>query len=72
PIERDIIRKHMFPLCFPFPKYRESFIITIADKCCAASEIWHLYSLEKIIDLLDGKIRHEILESNFNAKPAYA
>lgn len=73
-VERDIIRKHMFPLCFPFPKYRESFIITIADKCCAASEIWHLYSLEKIIDLLDGKIRHEILEPEFNpnTEPVYA
>ena len=55
PIERDIIRKHMFPLCFPFPKYKESFIITIADKCCAASEIWHLYSLSNIIQSLqDG------------------
>ena len=52
-IERDIIRKHMFPLCFPPPKYRESFIITIADKCCAASEIWHLYSLRYIIEALE-------------------
>lgn len=54
-IERDIIRKHMFPLCFPFPRYKESFVITIADKCCAASEIWHLYSLRNIIQSLqDG------------------
>lgn len=53
-IERDIIRKHMFPLCFPPPKYKESFIITIADKCCAASEIWHLYSLRHIIQALES------------------
>lgn len=59
-IERDIIRKHMFPLCFPFPKYKESYVITLADKCCAASEIWHFYSLEKIICLLEKKIRAEI------------
>ncbi len=62
-VERDIIRKHMFPLCFPFPKYRESWIITIADKCCAASEIWHFYSLEKIIQLLEGKIHQELPET---------
>ncbi len=71
-IERDIIRKHMFPLCFPFPKYKESFIITIADKCCAISEIWHVYSLEKIIHLLEGRIQHEILESDFDMQPVYA
>ena len=53
PVERDIIRKHMFPLCFPLPRYKESFIISIADKCCAASEIWHLYSLRRIIDALE-------------------
>ncbi len=60
-IERDIIRKHMFPLCFPLPKYKESYIITIADKCCAASEIWHLYSLEKVINMLEGRIQHDLL-----------
>lgn len=52
-VERDIIRKHMFPLCFPLPRYKESFVISIADKCCAASEIWHLYSLRHIIDALE-------------------
>ncbi len=56
-IERDIIRKHMFPLCFPFPKYKESWIITLADKTCAASEIWHLWSLENVIAALDRRIQ---------------
>ncbi len=69
-IERDIIRKHMFPLCFPLPKYRESYIITIADKCCAASEIWHFYSLEKVIHMLEGRIHREIPELEF--EPVYA
>ena len=55
-LERDIIRKHMFPLCFPFPKYRESWLITLADKTCAASEIWHLWSLEHVIGALDSRI----------------
>lgn len=61
-IERDIIRKHMFPLCFPLPKYKESYIISIADKCCAASEIWHIYSLEKIIAFLEGRMHKELAE----------
>ena len=56
-LERDIIAKHMFPLCFPFPKYQESWLITIADKTCAASEIWHLWSLENVIAALDSRIR---------------
>lgn len=67
-IERDIIRKHMFPLSFPFPKYRESWIITIADKCCAASEIWHFYSLEKVIHLLEGRIHTEIPELGLDSE----
>lgn len=71
-IERDIIRKHMFPLSFPFPKYKESYIITIADKCCAASEIWHLYSLEQVIHMLEGRIHTEIPELDFDTEPVYA
>ena len=55
--ERDIIRKHMFPLCFPLPRYRETFIISIADKCCAASEIWHLYSLSHVIRALEDRMQ---------------
>ena len=34
--EKDIILKHMWPVTFfQFPKYRESFIITIMDKLSA-------------------------------------
>jgi uncharacterized protein len=39
PIERDIIVKHMFPLNFRLPRYRESVIVTIADKICATREV---------------------------------
>jgi hypothetical protein len=45
----------MFPLSLKPPKYRESFLITLADKCCAASEIWHFYSLRKIIHAIDAE-----------------
>ena len=41
-IEKDIIVKHMFPLTISLPSYRESFIVTIADKWCAIAEIFRI------------------------------
>ena len=38
-IQEDIIIKHMFPLNIKPPRYRESVIVTIADKICATCEI---------------------------------
>ena len=37
-IERDVIKKHMFPLNPVPPKYRESWILCMADKICASKE----------------------------------
>ena len=37
-IERDMIAKHMFPLNLRPPVFRESVILCIADKLCAADE----------------------------------
>ena len=37
--ESDIILKHMWPVTFfAFPKYKESFILTLIDKYCAINE----------------------------------
>ena len=36
--EINMIRSHMFPLYFVLPHFRESFILCIADKICAAEE----------------------------------
>lgn len=36
--ERDIIKKHMFPLTIIPPIYREGWLICIADKICAVRE----------------------------------
>ena len=36
--EADIILKHMWPVTLKFPKYIESYIITLVDKCCAIQE----------------------------------
>lgn len=41
-IERDIIVKHMFPLNFKPPRYKESIIVCVADKICATYEILSL------------------------------
>lgn len=36
--ERDIIRKHMFPLNITPPKYKESLLVCVADKISAVQE----------------------------------
>lgn len=38
-IEEDAIKKHMWPLVNGMPKYKESYIVTLADKYCATVEI---------------------------------
>ena len=40
PIEADIIKKHMWPLNINPPKYRESFMIMLADKICSTKEVF--------------------------------
>ena len=47
-IEKDCIVKHMWPVTlFHFPKYRESFYITIADKLSALHSCKLKYSKKK-------------------------
>lgn len=38
-LERDIIRRHMFPLTLIPPRYRESWLVMIVDKLVAIGEI---------------------------------
>ena len=38
-IEKNMIKSHMFPLNLVLPKYKESVILTIADKLCALCEV---------------------------------
>lgn len=38
-IERDMIVTHMFPMNLRLPHYRESLILTVADKLCSIQEI---------------------------------
>jgi len=42
-MEQDIILKHMWPITILMPKYKESFIVSCADKACAILEATGLY-----------------------------
>ena len=44
-IEADAIKKHMWPLTLPLPRYKEGYVIIFADKYCATREM--MYSLLK-------------------------
>ncbi|RCX16119.1 uncharacterized protein DFR58_112101 [Anaerobacterium chartisolvens] len=47
-LEQDIIKKHMWPATlFLFPKYKESFVVCMADKYCATMEMLGLYKKTK-------------------------
>lgn len=44
PLEKDIILKHMWPITFlSLPRHKESVVVNIADKICAAAEMLRLY-----------------------------
>ncbi|MCD7836080.1 MAG: HD domain-containing protein [Lachnospiraceae bacterium] len=42
-IEREIIRKHMWPLTIVPPTCREAWIVSMADKWCSAMETAHIH-----------------------------
>ena len=44
PLEKDIIRKHMWPLTLMPPRYPESFLITLTDKYSGAREVAEYYA----------------------------
>ncbi len=37
-LERDIITKHMFPLTFAPPAFKESYVVCLVDKACSLYE----------------------------------
>ncbi|AEE16701.1 metal-dependent phosphohydrolase HD sub domain-containing protein [Treponema brennaborense] len=44
-IETDIIRNHMFPLTSKFPRTKEGFLVSCADKICSVIETCNLTGL---------------------------
>ncbi|MCM1537645.1 MAG: HD domain-containing protein [bacterium] len=49
--QSDIIKKHMWPLTVVPPRFREAWIVTMADKYCSLMETLHLHR--------GGKRRHK-------------
>lgn len=43
PKEENIILTHMWPLSRKMPRYREAFVVNLADKLCATLEVAGLY-----------------------------
>lgn len=39
-IERDVIKKHMFPLTLYLPRYKETVVVCLADKDCTIREFF--------------------------------
>lgn len=50
--EEDIILKHMWPVTFCLPRYKESFIITFVDKYCAIQESINAYKSKKKLQFI--------------------
>ena len=56
-LEKDIIKKHMWPLTLRLPRYKEAFIVAFVDKYCTSKEIIkfgsrkNVYRLKEIFEL---------------------
>lgn len=59
-IEADIISKHMFPLNIKPPRYKESIIVTIADKICASCEIASVICYKAVISAIENEATYNI------------
>ena len=57
--ERDIIKKHMFPLTIAPPKYREAWLICIADKVCAVREAVKTSSYPEIRRMVKRQLQNK-------------
>lgn len=50
-IEKNIIQAHMFPITIVLPKYRESWIVVLADKICTVREVTSYLKTRAILRL---------------------
>ena len=66
-IEADIISKHMFPLTFNPPRYKESVIVCIVDKVCSIYEVFSKKAyIEMAFKLADSKKERRIIARRIN------
>ncbi len=66
-IEEDIISKHMFPLTFYPPKYRESIIVCLVDKLCSIHETFNKHAYTKLTNKVgETKKERRIISRRIN------
>ena len=63
-IEKDIIKKHMFPLTIVPPRRRESWLVCMADKWCAICETFKIDISSKIIYRIN--LHYELVKGNIS------
>lgn len=56
--EKDIIKKHMWPLNIKLPRYKESAVVIIVDKYCAIAEVF-IPHMSRNIERLMGAINNQ-------------
>ena len=56
PVEKDIIKRHMFPLTPVPPAYRESYLVCLADKICSSYETLHRDRVDWLLYHLQTRI----------------
>jgi uncharacterized membrane protein/HD superfamily phosphodiesterase len=66
PIEEDIIVKHMWPITIIPPRYKESFVVTFADKYMSSKEYTHRF--RETIKRAGGKVGSGKKKMNKTAK----
>ncbi len=66
-IESDIIARHMFPLTFTPPKYKESIIVCLVDKVLSVYEVFSKHAYQKITEkVVDNKKERRIISRRLN------
>lgn len=66
-IEADIIERHMFPLTFTPPKYKESIIVCLVDKVLSVYEVFSKNAYTKITNrVVEGKKERRIISRRLN------
>ena len=70
-IEKDIIRKHMFPLTLIPPRHMESAIVCCADKWCAICETFKIDISSYLVDRVNTHYESARGEFTLRRKKSY-
>lgn len=62
-VEKDIIIKHMWPLTIAPPRYKESFIVTFADKYLSSKEFFDDFKNHRDISRIRGNRKKPVVRN---------